>query len=308
METDTHNLGNLWSLLAFIAIPGVIGGLISAIWDSLTVCVEALPDPDDRKAVARHDQRRLAHHNAWFYVGRSLIGMAGAFGVVLVGLWVGKLTLGTADKDLVSLVALCLIAGLFSRKLLPIIGQRIEDEILRQRVSKSEKDAKAAIESSHEAITFSDAISFAQTALSRESTIDVRQGIEKLETIESQFPQHRTLHIYLGRLHRRLGDYDSGIQVLRKYIQHVDENAEARHTHESKCNIADAYYNIACYHSLKANHVNEQGGRQEEVERLTNEATESLRLAIDGNPENKQEAKTDPDLEFVRDKCSDLLA
>jgi len=293
--------------LVLIAFFGLIGGFISAVWDSLTQCLERLPDPDDGKAVTRHSQIRLAQRSIWFFIGRSLIGLAGAFGIVLIGIWIGKVTFVCSTENVIHLIALCLTAGLFSRKLLPLIGQRIEDEIFRQRINKTEKDAKSALESSKEAISFTEAMNFAQTALSRTSTIDVRQAIEKLQAIEPRFMEHRTLHIYLGRLHRRLGDYDAGIIVLRKYVDTVDQNTETRSSMESKQNIADAYYNIACYHSLKAKRLKENNGRPEEIARLEAETIESLKLAIKGNPENRQGAMTDPDLDFVRDKISELV-
>lgn len=167
--------------------------------------------------------------------------------------------------------------------------------------SKSLMDTMPTAESS--TIDYTTALVTAQTALSRDSKIDVPYSINLLENIRSERPHDRAIAIYLGRLYRRLGDFDRAILTLRNFIDGLKSSKSVN----SKRDMGDAYYNIACYHSLKAADGKKNDLMKDEVGRLTEEAMESLRQAITLNPENKKFAKVDSDLDFIKKAVQHLV-
>lgn len=146
---------------------------------------------------------------------------------------------------------------------------------------------------------YSTAIAFADTALCRTSMMDIQPAIDLLSSIEVAFPLDRTLHIYLGRLYRRLGDYDHAILILRKFIENI--NIHSGSGGDNKVDIADAYYNIACYHALKAVDAQETG-LVDEGRRLVKETLESLGFAIDGHEANREAASEDEDFRSMKEE------
>ncbi len=291
------------ALLAIIGLPGGIGGFISAVWDHLEARHTSANGMRDCGVFPRVSYTQFL----CFFLGRSLIGVAGAFGIVLAGVWIGRITF-TFDSDrVVGLMALCMMAGLFSRRLLPIIGLRLEHE-LEKRLAEAEKNSKEAIETSRSSVSFAEAIACANTALSRDSSAEQRNAIEKLLSIREGFKRDRTLHIYLGRLYRKLGKYDEAIRVLRDFVNNVNQHKKDRETSARKVDVADAYYNIACYHALKSKELSDCHGSQSEIERLKRETMDSLRLAVEGNPENRDIAERDPDFDFLRDEINAVIS
>ncbi len=163
-------------------------------------------------------------------------------------------------------------------------------------VKKNQKETEKKFTS---ATDLSEALITAQAALAEGSLkIDCGQAIRELESIEADYSTHRTLHIYLGRLYRRLGDYDCAIRALRDFINNLECDPKLRNSPEAKIDIADANYNIACYHALKAKEEAAGRNRALEIDRLVGETILFLRNAIDGNSQNKQGAWNDPDFEF----------
>ena len=91
------------------------------------------------------------------------------------------------------------------------------------------RDRKTTEEKFSAATSLSDALVTAQAALTAGSLkIDCNQAIKDLESIEANYPTNRTLHIYLGRLYRRLENYDSAIFALRKFINNIECDPKAR--------------------------------------------------------------------------------
>ncbi len=296
-----------WHVALLVVIPGMVGGMISAASEYLDICSEPPPEPDDVRGIARHEERKKNRSHGLFFLGRGLFGLAGAGCVLVGGLWVQKLSFIDSVDNTVFLWALMLVSGVFSRRMVPVIGDQLERELMKRRITDTEKIANNAAATSNQAVSFTEAMSFAQTALSRaDTTIDVPQAIQALNKVESDFPTHRTLHIYLGRLYKRLGDYDNAILCLRTFIKNLDKQTKGRGSAETKVDIADAYYNIACYHALKARQVHDAHEREEEEVRLKKESLESLRLSVEKSPENAELAKADKDFDFIKEDLGQI--
>jgi tetratricopeptide (TPR) repeat protein len=107
-----------------------------------------------------------------------------------------------------------------------------------------------------------------------------------LEDIRSDLPKDRGLFITLGRVYRRLGQYDKAIEVLTQFIKNKEAAAEDRDEF-----TADAYYNRACYKSLKAASVQEEPLRTE----LVSSAIQDLKEALVRAPQLRGAAANDRD-------------
>ena len=109
--------------------------------------------------------------------------------------------------------------------------------------------------------------------------------IETLEKDKSTLPLDRGLFITLGRLYRRLGKYDDGIQVLSEFIENKQKANQSDDTF-----TADAFYNRACYKALKSLKVH--GGT---VGSLQKQAVQDLAEALKRAPQLKKTAEEDAD-------------
>ena len=84
---------------------------------------------------------------------------------------------------------------------------------------------------------------------------------------------------------------DKAIIALRKYIDAMEQSG--KNSVLDRKNMASAYFNIACYHSLKIVKSESQ------MERLTSEAISALKQSITFDPNLKEEI-SDTDLDNIR--------
>ncbi|MBI5641177.1 MAG: hypothetical protein HZA17_12200 [Nitrospirae bacterium] len=286
-------------LLSLIGAFGFLGGFISAIYDlqsSPPIAVEhgAIIDCSDCKWKFSYlfEKKRIV----WTFLGRGLIGIAGAFSIMLVGLWVGKITVDMTQGNQIFIISLALVSGTISYRMLPKIGHKLEEQILKQKMEETERSAKTE---SKKAVDFSSAMSAAETALSRNNFFEMPQAIAMLEALRPAFPSHRTLHIYLGRLYRMGKKFDKAILVLRDFINALEiEKSKGVASASYDADTAAAHYNIACYHVLKAfqPEVSEQGKN-----RLIVEGMNDLKESLKRYPTGIEKAKDDDDFKFVKD-------
>ena len=288
-QTPPIQLLTIEELLLIVIISGFFGGFVSAIFYCFKEnCI--------KKPFLVTWEKRF-----YFFTGKSIIGIAGSVGVVLLGYWIGKVSTEATALNKLQLISFCTIGGTISYRILPRIGGMLENQLLKKQINELEEKTENALEKSKKAIDYSSAISFAQTALSRKTNIDVQLSIDQLEAIISDFPTERRLNIYLGRLYRKIGDYNKGIVVLRNFIENLDKETKSPHY---KIDRADSYYNIACYHSLKAQKEENEGREPNEVMRLKNEALECLKNAVENNPSTVESAPTDEDFSAIKNEPS----
>ena len=280
---------------------GLFGGLIGGIYDYvISINKQFSGDQLEQKS---YINRLKLYKSKYYWIGRAVIGLAGSFGifaiVILISKLQFKLEFNASSENIILLIGIGIIAGTCSHKIIPSMGVKIQEALLGKRFEQ----VKAEItEEGTTTRTYSSGISTAETKLASDNTSDIQIAINNLEELKKKFPTDRTLNIYLGRLYRKIDDYDNAILSLREFIKQLDNIRDSGETplKEVNKNIADANYNIACYHSLKAAKENADSGRAEEVERLVHEALEFLQLATRDHPENCIQAKEDKDFDFIR--------
>jgi len=276
MNVSAQQLHYLTGLLV-VCVAGFLGGLVSAIG----AMIESGRDSHGRYIATKGVP-------VWFFLlGRSVVGIGGATAVLLASLSVNKFT-GSSDIDLLALSALCFVAGSIGYRLLPMVAAQLE-----KRIGEAEKKAEEAVKKVEKT---SDSVELAKVVVSAMGVLDrkeqmpaiVDQTIDNLERLSKEFPTERSLHIVLGRMYReKKQDFDKAISVLRGFIK---RKGKARDK-----DVADAYFNIACYQSLMAK---VQTG--EAKQKLIEEGLSALRSSLEIVPENDQDARTDDDLEELR--------
>lgn len=282
-STDPNNL-SLLTMLLLISIPGAFGGFTAGLFDI-------------NKAKSK---------NAAFcsLTCRTLIGVAGAFGVILVGFWVGKIDTKPDVLNQLFLISFSLIGGTISYRVLPKIGSKLEEQ-LQLQMDETKDKVQEVVENTNtkliEAKAYSAAMASADGALATEKTADLKLAIEMMLTVKPSNRFDRTLHVKIGRCYRKLKQYNDAIVVLSKFITALKkEKASGVVLPHCEQNIADAYFNIACYYTLKAEEVSETLDNDEDMQRLVNKAIESLKISIDIIPDNRAVAIGDKDFDFIR--------
>lgn len=102
----------------------------------------------------------------------------------------------------------------------------------------------------------------------------------------------RRLAILLGRLYKHFRDYDAAVRVLTETMAERDKKQMPQDV-----DYAALLYNRACYQTLNAaklEHLQPQRART-----LRSQAWKDLNFSIALEPENKSEAKGDPDLQTL---------
>ena len=306
MDTaDGSQIKWYWCLL-LVTTSGSVGGLIAAVLKALKHITENLPDYDDLSSVRAHNEMCKRMKLTRFYVGRSIVGIGGAFAAVLAGTWIEKVRYTTDTENILALTALCLIAGTIAHNLVPGIGERLQDELIRKQVRNigavaNEKAAQAEekIEINRD---YAVKVSHADTALSTKSPSDINLAIKELEQLSKTNPTDRTVYIYLGRMFRLKEQYDRAIETLREFVGNVEEEL-IRHpdkTHQFQTSKGAAFYNMACYHALKAKNYKASGVHNAaEVGRLKEETKELLKMSIQFDGESLVIAKEDDDFSGI---------
>lgn len=276
----TSEFLSLFQILLIISIPGAFGGFAAA-----------LIDIDGKKV------------KVCMLISRACIGIAGAFGVVLIGFWAGKITVDKCVLNQLFLISFSLIGGTISYKILPKIGTKLEEQLQLQLEETKREFVDTVDKKSTEVMNYSAAVASADAALARNNASDIKMAIEMLSNLKNSFPIDRTLHIKLGRLFRKEEDYNKAILTLRDFIdelnkEHSDKGSHSHFIQDS----ADAYFNIACYHSLKAEKMKQSHDNQDEIDRLVKEALEALKASVDLMSRNKEAAMIDEDFNFIKNK------
>lgn len=292
-------------MILLISIPGAFGGFCFALYDFYR---DAKLLDDYVVECLRSDNLKKSHICLWL-LGKAAIGVAGAWGIVLIGFGVGKIQSDNNVLNQVFLIAFSSIGGTLSYTMLPNIGNKVANE-LQLKIEKTQSDFQSKIENtikeirlvhkeSIEGDEFGIAMNEAVAALNTRSKFDAGLAIQKLEKIKEKHPTVRTLHIYLGRLYRIIRDYNKAIQALRDFINYLENECSHGNVNpERDHDMADAYYNISCYKVLMAK-IQEKPS-PEEKERLLSESIKALKKSIALSPSNLENAKIDDDLHFLR--------
>lgn len=226
------------------------------------------------------------------------MGIVCAIGIMFFCMTVSKIFNQQDITDTCSFaIGISVIAGFFSLRLLPKLGNKLEQEmhLLHKKVEEAEQQTKSAI-------TYNQLISMAEMALSEKKPNELKAAIEAMELTLEMYSTDRMFNIYYCRLLRWSGNICKAIIALRHYISSLKRKEQTESLSPiDKMGMAIAFYNISCYHSLLTSNM------EGERERLVKEASEALTSAIKYNPEFRDECKTDEDFKPILEHNPDFL-
>lgn len=288
------------TLLSIISLSGLFGGYVAALLDNI--------GDQDKNEECNNPDKCSKKCNNWYFFRRSMVGIAGAFAAVFAGMTLKIVTVSQTNENIIFLTSLCVVAGTISYRLLRRIGSKLLDQL-----AATEEKAALADKKAENAIKISEKTSVVANAekVINSTTIDpgdVRKAITDLEELKPKFPADRAIHISLGRIYKVLGQYDKAIKTLENFINGLDadelNNGEKYHASKYAINKADAYFNIACYYSLKAKQLSQQSpDAVDEKESLITESLRALEKSINIWDINKEDAKFDSDFDFIRESA-----
>lgn len=292
---DAESL-SLFRLGQIILAGGAFGGFISAL------LVADLHHVTKKNTKPIEEKPRCTF---LFCIGRIIIGTGGAFAVAFAGFWTHTLKIDSTADNIFVLFGVCLLSGVYGIRFLKQLGDQIES-----RIGKAEQQAQQAAETAEEVDKKMDHVgeyvallNAGRSALGQEGDIspeanaDRDAALEGLLRLTRTYPSERALFILIGRLYRKKKDYDRAILILRDFACNLRKLSPVTEMNETmRSDYADAYYNIACYHALKANAEQDRL----EKERLNKEVVENLRESIELLPSNRQYAKLDQDFSGMR--------
>jgi tetratricopeptide (TPR) repeat protein len=265
-----------WQVLTLVVLSGLGGGFISAVASLLQ-----LGKTDKGYEAAKGMSLPV------FVWGRGVLGIGGAFAVMLAIISASRYKDEATASNLLFLTSVCLVAGFVGERLLTAVARRVEDQI-----AAVDKKVDEKTEETQQYVKVQSNILAALQSLSTRNyePTTISQHIKDLESgrQQPQFRLDRTLNIVLARLYADgRQDYDKAIAVLKEFIQEKTKQAPA------DVNVADAYFNIACYlvRKIKATPSGDTAD-------LRKQALEALAQSVRITPQNAQDAPHDEDLEF----------
>ena len=128
-----------------------------------------------------------------------------------------------------------------------------------------------------------------------------REVMGRLKRLQVKVPCHRTINIYMARLHRQMGDVAAAIVVLSEVIQNRATVGLDKNDEETMFNNAEDHaallYNRACYRTLLASQRRASQGVTDESKRLLTEAWDDLKSGVRLSPQIRDDAKEDSDFD-----------
>jgi tetratricopeptide (TPR) repeat protein len=222
-----------------------------------------------------------------FVWGRGVLGIGGAFAVMLAIIVAGRYKDEATAVNLLFLTSVCLVAGFIGERLLTAVAKKVEDQIAAVDKKVDEKNQET-----QEYVKVQTTILQALQSLNTgeyDQTI-ISQYIKDLESgrQNSRFRLDRTLNMVLARLYADVKqDYDKAIAVLREFVKEKGKQGQ------NDVNVSDALYNIASYLARKIKTV--PAGAKEELRKQALDAlTQSVKIA----PQNAKAAMHDPNQDF----------
>ncbi len=160
------------------------------------------------------------------------------------------------------------------------------------------------------AVEYASAIAYAAVVLGVKPTTDPKRNamydkeretvIGSLEGLRGKLPRNRTFNIFLARLYRARDDLRKAIGVLTDVIE-----TRARSGIAPDADDAALLYNRACYRTLLAKKIMNAAGGSTPDSLLMTEAWSDLKQCVQVSPNERGEARNDPDLDGLIDSAPD---
>jgi tetratricopeptide (TPR) repeat protein len=305
----THNFAPLSHLVLYLFIGGLLGGVGRALYEMTH---------------SRICQPKSLLDAVVILFAAGVTGIITAGTLIFLGVWTDKIPINNDVKSQLTFLCFALFGGAVYRSM-PKITQnalkRIENmakeatELAEKAQVSAEEVRKSSEELRTQATAYSRGMSMAEMALARKRPEELSDAAEKLENLRAANPLDRVLHIYEGRLLRTIGDvlvnsnltealdsYDKAIKVLRSFLANLDSNRRTYDTAKFNEDCGAAWYNIACYHVVKAEALKERASMGGKIDELLNEAVEFLTCSIQLHKNNAKFARDDRDFNFLKEK------
>jgi tetratricopeptide (TPR) repeat protein len=138
-------------------------------------------------------------------------------------------------------------------------------------------------------------VAMALTAMGKDALFtDRSRALEALRVVRERIGDNarrdRQLNLYTARLHRLQGNLDTAIEQLNGFITSKQQHSERDQ------DLADAYYNRACYRIQLVSSTTEELSRNALKEEAYKDLEESLKIA----PVNAVNARADEDFDPIR--------
>jgi hypothetical protein len=280
-----------WQALALAIFSGFGGGLISA--------VASLLDPGKTEKGYEATNGVSVGVFVW---GRGLLGIGGAFAVMLAIIVAGRYKDDLTAANLLFLTSICVVAGFVGQRMLSAVAKRMEDQIA-QEVDRKTKGVRDSVEKvvEEKARETKVHVNIGDNILAALSTLNARnydptgigQYIKDLESARENpdYRTDRTLNIVLARLFADgRKDYDQAIAILFRF---TEERAQQG---PPDIDLADGFYNIACYKVRKMLTVSGDAAVE-----LRAQALAALEKSVKIAPQNAEDAASDRDFLPLRD-------
>lgn len=291
-----------WQALALAILSGFGGGLISA--------VASLLDPGKTEKGYEATNGVSVGVFVW---GRGLLGIGGAFAVMLAIIVAGRYKDDVTASNLLFMTSICVVAGFVGQRMLSAVAKRMEDQIAQEvdRKTKGVRDSvekvveekareteKVVEEKARETkvhVNIGDNILAALGTLNARNfdPTEIGQYIKDLESARENpdYRTDRTLNIVLARLYADgRKDYDQAIAILTRF---TEERAKQG---PPDINLADGFYNIACYKVRKMLTVSGDAAVE-----LRAQALAALEKSVKIAPQNAEDAASDRDFRPLSD-------
>lgn len=293
-------------ICAIIIVAGIVGGIASTFVENLFEIDTTI------KKTAPSTKSHFEKMFLWFWnvlflikkyiVQRGLIGVIGAVAANFSFFLVDKINMTNAPENLFFIACLSVLGGAFSKRVL--YGVQIEIDKKLNNIKRENKKIEGDVKESIKQSTLSKVLSETTTALKTLNLSDIENALQSIIKIYPNNKTDRLLNIHYGCLYRRKADeikkteeriklYDIAIITLRNFIENI-QNSE-RDINIIEKNIADALYNIACYHTLKIEL------QPDDKSRLITEITESLTESCNLSHENKLFAVNEEDFKIIKE-------
>lgn len=272
-------------VLLLVALGGTVGGLIDLFFQM-----------ELNGGRYRFEREGLTWRSFFLLVLKfCLVGIGGAMAILLVLIVVGKFEPRAEIDNTLLLLSLSIVAGFAGRRLLPIVARKLEEEVAKTRKEAEEATERAEhsrkkAEEAAERAELGQVLTMGLVILEAGTLPTVRNRvIRELRELRRKRPTDRRLTFRLGRLLKKTEDYDGAIEVMNNFLSDKATRGE-----EMDIDSADAIYNRACYYALKF--------RDNQDEDAKEQAYRNLTQSIEISPENKLDARVDPDFEHLRDE------
>ncbi len=226
----------------------------------------------------------------------GFVGAAGAVALQFVFVLLDSFSDSYNVTRQVFLISVSTAAGFGARRILPKLTDRIEDQIeqikkdnvqLKSQTLVNLEKIKEIKTGNQENFIFNKVLTILQQKTPEHN--DFVWSLKNLKSILDHDKFNRPACILTGRIHRRMGNLNAGIDVLSSVI--VRKSQENQYDQD----FADILYQRAVYYALLHNDLKDDE-KSNSIDRIISD----LKKSFDISPDNKEEARHEKDFSDIK--------